>query len=308
MKKSINNYNKKYNIIIEDSEKYSDDEIKLTLKNVIKELHKKEINDSKILDVPTYYPEDVVEITYNDKIKGGKKPLTSSMFETSLKERNNDDGLAFESNYEDIFKSIMHDINNAKHLVSGKSESDRQALIDDYTKIENILRQYKENKKANELHKLIDRLSEYLNLNKYKKPTEFEKIQYSEKSRIMHQFDSNINHKYKPKFLCTPDALKESYIDAKNNKSPKIFEANLKKVEKDIYADLERINNGMDDYAENVITIPLLPEIINHYETAAQYARELGYNDYADLFFDCVDTLKDVWGLKEQTEELSENK
>ena len=109
--KKIYSYNKKYNIIIKDSKDYSDEEIKLVLKNVIKHLHEKELLDAGIKDVPYEAPEEYVTITHNEKISGGKNPLTMSMLETALKSWDDDEGATFKAYVDEMIKSLEPDRN-----------------------------------------------------------------------------------------------------------------------------------------------------------------------------------------------------
>ena len=114
----------------------------------------------------------------------------------------------------------------------------------------------------------------------------------------MHRFDSIISKSLKPVFLCSKSDLTASYNDAKQGKLPQVFEGNLKKVEKDIEADYDRINQGRDHYLEDPRIVKVLPEIVELYELATKYAEELGYKEFADRFKYMLTTIKKGWGLE----------
>ena len=139
MKKLIK-YNRNYKIIVEDSEKYSDQEIQQTIKQAIRNIR----NSKFVNDVPYNAPEDIITITHTPKISGGKNPLTHGMFETAMEEKWKDNGKAFEAYFQEILNSINDDIENAKYIVSGETEDTRKKLLEEYIKIETILRHGKE--------------------------------------------------------------------------------------------------------------------------------------------------------------------
>lgn len=292
MKKVIK-LNKNYTIIVKDSEKYSDEEIKATIKEAIKHIR----NSKHIKDIPVTAPEDEVTITYNEKIPSGKSELTNSMFKTALKERWKDGGQTADRYFQEILESINSDIENAKYLVSGETKDTRMKLLKNYIDVENILIKYNQTEKLEQLKPLVDKLSDLLKLDSWPEPTftENDRIRASAQLRRANSFDSHIYHKYSPVFLCTPSELKATYVDAKAGKMPEVFEANLKKVEKDMLADYERINAGKDTYTSNPLIRGTLYDIVKHYETALSFAEDLGYNEYAERFEEMLDTIKNAW-------------
>ena len=175
----------------------------------------------------------------------------------------------------------------------------RQLLLEDYIRIEHLLQKAGKKEKLAEMKALVDELREKLDLNSWKKP-KFKpqtRKKYSQELRMKHRYDSNIKKKVKPIYLCTPTELRNSYVDAKQGKLPQVFEGNLRKVEKDMMADYERINQGRDNYLDDIRIVQLLPEIVQHYENATKWAEELGYDDYADRFQNMLRTIKKGWGL-----------
>ena len=149
------------------------------------------------------------------------------------------------------------------------------------------------------MKKLTDELSEKLDLNYWKQP-KFKKStqrKMSQELRNKHRWDSTIAKTVKPIFLVSESDLRASYNDAKQGKLPEVFEANLKKISKDIQADYDRINNGRDHYLEDPRIVQVLPEIIDMYELATQFAEDLGYKDTADWFKYMLVTIKKGWGL-----------
>jgi hypothetical protein len=289
MKKLIN-YNKNYKIIVEDSEKYSDQEIKSIARNAIKNL-------KSIKDVPYNAPEDTITITHNEKVSGGKNALTHGMLETAMEEKWKDNGKAFEAYFQDILDSINDDIANAKYIVSGETEDTRKKLLEEYIRIETILRHGKETEKLNQLKPLVDKLSDLLHMDHWREPQfpERKRVKASNELRAIHRYDSTIKHKYAPVFLCTPTELKASYNDAKVGKLPEVFEGNLEKVRKDMEADYDRILAGKDNYTTDPLIKQTLPEIIDHYETALKYAIALDYEEYANKFETMLKTIKKAW-------------
>lgn len=292
-------YNKDYNIIIKDSEKYSEEEIEATVKEVVENLRQKEVLDSTLKDVPYNAPEDVIEITHNQKITGGKEALTHGMLETALENKWKDNGKTFEAYFNTILESLQDDIKNAKYIVSGETEDTRRKLLEEYIKIENILKHGNENEKLAQFKPLVDKLSDLLRLDRWREPKfpEKKRVKASNELRMIHRYDSKIRHKYAPVFLCTPTELEKSYKDAKAGKLPEVFEGNLMKVQKDMEADYERINQGRDNYLEDPIINQTIPAIIKHYENALKYAEDLGYTDYAKEFRFMLETIKKAWGL-----------
>lgn len=290
MKKVIKNGT--YQILISDSEKYTDEEIKKCVDEVLDKI--------KVKDVPPMYaPEEELEFTYNKKSgTGGKKPLTRGMIETAFKERHKDDGATFELYLDEIIKSLKDDINNAEYLISGETTDTRKKLLEDYVRIELYAKNAKSPKYA-EIRDLINTLSEKLDLNYWRKPKfpEQKRVNVANEFRQQHRWDSQIKHSYKPTFLCTPSELSASYVDAKNGKLPELFEINLRKVQKDINADYNRIKAGYDNYSTDPNIKHTLPEIVNFYKQAVKQARDLGYDNYADDFENKLETITEAWGL-----------
>ena len=289
MKKIINKNN--YKIIINDSKNYSEDEINKIIDDALSKI--------KVKDVPYYAPEDEIEITHTEKISGGKNALTKGMLESALKDKWKDGGKTFEAYYQTILSSLKDDIDNARYIVSGQTEDTRKKLLEEYVNIETILRNGNEKEKLMEFKPLVDQLSDKLGLDRWRRPKfpEQKRVKGSNELRMIHRYDSKITHKYAPVFLCTPNDLKTSYIDAKAGKLPEVFESNLMKVQKDIEADYDRINQGRDTYVEDPLINQTLPDIIKHYENATKYAKDLGYTDYAREFEFMLDTIKKAWGL-----------
>lgn len=265
--------------------------------NHFREFYKK---DNKMKDIPPYYaPEEDINITYTEKIKNGKSPLTSGMIETAYQNRHLDNGKTFNAYIDVILDNLKEDIKNASYLVSGELTSTRKALLEDYIKIEKIVKKAGLTDKYNEMHDLIDELSAKLDLDTWKQPKFNEKMRKKESNvlRNLHRYDSKISKKFEPVFLCTPTELKNSYIDAKNGKLPEVFEANLEKVRKDMTADYDRINQGRDTYLEDPRINSILPKIVEHYENAFKFAKDLNYNEIADEFEVMLETIKKGWGL-----------
>lgn len=265
--------------------------------NHFREFYKK---DNKMKDIPPYYaPEEDINITYTEKIKNGKSPLTSGMIETAYQNRHLDNGKTFNTYIDVILDNLKEDIKNASYLVSGELTSTRKALLEDYIKIEKIVKKAGLTDKYNEMHDLIDELSAKLDLDTWKQPKFNEKMRKKESNvlRNLHRYDSKISKKFEPVFLCTPTELKNSYIDAKNGKLPEVFEANLEKVRKDMTADYDRINQGRDTYLEDPRINSILPKIVEHYENAFKFAKDLNYNEIADEFEVMLETIKKGWGL-----------
>lgn len=265
--------------------------------NHFREFYKK---DNKMKDIPPYYaPEEDIDITYTEKIKNGKPALTSGMIEKAYQNRHLDNGKTFNTYIDVILDNLKEDIKNASYLVSGELTSTRKALLEDYIKIEKIVKKAGLTDKYNEMHDLIDELSAKLDLDTWKQPKFNEKMRKKESNvlRNLHRYDSKISKKFEPVFLCTPTELKNSYIDAKNGKLPEVFEANLEKVRKDMTADYDRINQGRDTYLEDPRINSILPKIVEHYENAFKFAKDLNYNEIADEFEVMLETIKKGWGL-----------
>ena len=258
------------------------------------------IRDAKIKDIPLNAPEENVDITYTEKLKGGKNALTYGMIENAFKERNKDDGKTFAAYVDVVIESLKDDIKNAKYIISGEMKSTRKLLLEDYVKIEHLVEKAGMKDKLAEIKPLVDELSEKLDLNYWKQPKfkPQERKSAAKELRGKHRFDSRIEKSLKPVFLCSKADLTASYNDAKQGKLPQVFEANLRKVEKDIEADYDRINQGRDRYLEDPRIVQLLPEIISLYELATKYALDLGYTDIGKRFAYMIATIKKGWGLE----------
>jgi len=257
-------------------------------------------SDVTIQDIPLNAPEENIDITYTEKLKGGKSALTSGMIEEAFKQRSKDEGKTFEAYIDVVIESLKDDIKNAKYIVSGEMKPVRSLLLEDYIKIEQLIKKAGLNEKLAEMQPLVDELSEKLNLNYWKKP-KFKKSEMksaAKELRSKHRWDSRITKTIKPVFLCSKLDLTASYNDAKQGKLPQVFEGNLKKVEKDIEADYDRINQGRDHYLEDPRIVKTLPEIIDLYETAIKYAEDLGYREIATQFAYMLNTIKKGWGLE----------
>lgn len=258
------------------------------------------LEDAKVGDIPVNSPEEQVQITYTERLKGGKSALTYGMIEEAFKQRSKDDGKTFEAYLDAAIQSLKEDIANAKYIVSGEMKPTRRLLLEDYVKIEHLAEKAGMSDKVNEMKPLIDELSEKLDLNYWKQP-KFKKREMRSASRELrtkHRFDSSISKVVKPVFLCSEADLKASYNDAKQGKLPQVFEGNLRKVEKDMEADYDRINQGRDHYLEDPRIVQVLPEIVNHYELAKKYAEDLGYDEIAERFGVMLTTIKKGWGLE----------
>ena len=342
-----------------------------------------EVEDIKVEDIPVNAPEENVSITYTEKLKGGKNALTYGMIEEAYKQRHNDEGKTFAAYIDVAMESLKDDIANAKYIVSGEMKNTRRLLLEDYIKIENLIKKAGMEEKLAEFKPLVDELSEKLSLNYFKQP-KFKKSEmksaakelrnkhrfdseeskeklyeikafhyargrwfttgsnltleeglkaYEEELQALARFNQNTSFKeevivelkeqgseniiksavvkrsgrivndsiiqksLKPVFLCSKSDLTASYNDAKQGKLPQVFEGNLKKVEKDMEADYERINQGRDHYLEDPRVVKLLPEIIDLYELATKYAEDLGYKDIATRFAYMLTTIKKGWAL-----------
>lgn len=266
----------------------------------VKPFEKKEVGDVFVEDIPFNAPEEKVDITYTEKLKGGKNALTYGMIEEAFKQRNKDDGKTFAAYVDVAIESLKDDIENAKYLVSGEMKSTRKLLLEDYVKIEHLVEKAGMTEKLNEMKPLVDGLSEKLDLNYWKQPKfkPQERKQVSRELRNKHRFDSKIQKSLKPVFLCSKSDLTASYNDAKQGKLPEVFEGNLIKVQKDIEADYDRINQGRDNYLEDPRIVKVLPEIIDLYETAIKYAEDLDYKEIATQFAYMLTTIKKGWGLE----------
>lgn len=269
-------------------------------KEYIVKTFEKEVGDTFVKDIPVNSPEEEVNITYTEKLKGGKSALTYGMIESAFKDRNKDDGKTFEAYVDVAIESLKDDIQNAKYLVSGEMKSTRKLLLEDYVKIEHLVEKAGLSDKLAEMRPLVDELSDKLSLNYFKQP-KFKKSEMKQASRELrnkHRFDSKITKSMKPVFLCSKSDLTASYNDAKQGKLPKVFEGNLAKVEKDIEADYDRINQGRDNYLEDPRIVKTLPEIVDLYQTAIKYAEDLGYKEIATRFAFMLNTIKKGWGLE----------
>lgn len=261
---------------------------------------KEDVEDIKVEDVPVNAPEENISITYTEKLKGGKNALTYGMIEEAFKQRAKDDGKTFAAYLDVAIESLKDDIANAKYIVSGEMKSTRNLLLEDYVKIEHLAQKAGLTDKVAEMKPLIDELSEKLSLNYFKQP-KFKKSEMKSAARELrnkHRWDSKIEKSLKPVFLCSKSDLTASYNDAKQGKLPQVFEGNLKKVEKDMEADYDRINQGRDHYLEDPRVVKLLPEIIDLYELATKYAEDLGYKDIATRFAYMLTTIKKGWSLE----------
>ena len=89
---------------------------------------KEEVGDVFVEDIPLNAPEESVNITYNEGLKGGKPALTYGMIETAFKERAKDEGKTFAAYVDEAIKSLRQDIENAKYIVSGEMKSVRNLL------------------------------------------------------------------------------------------------------------------------------------------------------------------------------------
>lgn len=264
-------------------------------KEQIDDIYVEDLND----DLPYNAPEENVSITYTEKLKGGKNALTYGMIEEAFKQRNKDNGKTFAAYVDVAMESLKDDIANAKYIVSGEMKSTRKLLLEDYIKIEHLIEKAGLEDKLAEFKPLVDQLSEKLDLNYWKQPKfkPQERKSAAKELRNKHRFDSRIEKSLKPVFLCSKSDLTASYNDAKQGKLPQVFEANLDKVEKDIEADYDRINQGRDHYLEDPRIVKILPEIVDLYEMATRYALDLGYRETAKRFAYMIYTIKKGWGL-----------
>lgn len=261
---------------------------------------KEYVKDIKVEDVPYNAPEENVSITYTEKLKGGKNALTYGMIEQAFKDRDKDGGKTFTAYVDVALENLKEDIKDAKYLVSGEVKSIRNLLLEDYVKIEHLIQKAGMTDKLAEFKPLVDELSEKLNLNYFKQP-KFKKEQMKQASRELrnkHRWDSTIVKSVEPVFLCSKTDLTASYNDAKNGKLPQVFEGNLAKVEKDMEADFDRIMQGRDNYMEDPRIIKVLPKIVDLYQTATNYADDLGYDDIANRFANMLTTIKKGWALE----------
>lgn len=280
---------------------YSQKELDEISEKVILALEQsRKILDKKVEDVPVNSPEEEIKITYNEPVKGGKAALTSGMVEEAFKQRGKDDGKTFEAYVDVVIDSLKEDIANAKYIVSGEMTGVRKFLLEDYVKIEKLVQKAGLTDKLNEMRPLIDELSEKLDLNYWKKPKfkPQERKSLARELRNKHRFDSRIEKTVKPVFLCSESDLLKSYNDAKAGKLPQVFEGNLIKVEKDMTADYDRINQGLDHYLDDPRIRPHLPAIVKYYEKAKGLAEDLGYNEFAERFGIMLETIKKGWGLE----------
>ncbi len=260
---------------------------------------KEEVTDAKVGDIPVNSPEEEVNITYTEKLKGGKNALTFGMIENAFKDRGKDGGKTFEAYINVVIESLKDDIKNAEFIVSGEMKPTRKLLLEDYVKIEHLVEKAGLEDKLTIMSPLVDELSEKLNLNYWKQP-KFKKSTQKQASRELrnkHRWDSKITKTMKPVFLCTKSDLTASYNDAKQGKLPEVFEGNLEKVRKDMAADYDRIMQGRDTYVEDPRINKTLPEIVDLYKTALKYADDLEYSDYAREFALMLETIKKHWGL-----------
>ena len=294
MKKIINYKN--YRIIVNDSEKYTDKEINCYIKNALK--HIKDV-------APMYAPEEDIQITYEPKSgTGGKSALSKGMVTTAFKERHSDNGATFELYLKKIIENLDKDIADAEYIVSGENENTRNVLLEEYVIIERYAQKYAEERKTetainyyNTIKSKVNELSSKLGLNYWRQPKfpQTKQVNAATILRAKHKNDSQIKHVYKPVFLCSPGELKATAIDAKNGKFPELFEINLKKVQKDINADYNRIKAKRDNYPTDINIKHTLPEIVEFYELAIKLAKDLGYNNYADDFETKLKVIKEAW-------------
>lgn len=269
------------------------------INDVEKEVSTTETEDVMVKDIPTNAPEEKTDITFTEKLRGGKNALTYGMIEQALKDINKDDGKTFGAYIDVVIESLKDDIANAKYIVSGEMKSTRKQLLENYIKIERLVQKAGLKDKLEIMKPLIDELSEKLDLN-YWKPPKFKKSEMKSAARELrnaHRFDSIITKSLKPVFLCSKADLTASYNDAKQGKLPKVFEGNLEKVSRDMEADYDRINQGRDHYLEDPRIVQIIPEIIDLYETALKYAEDLGYEEYAKPFRFMLETIKKGWGI-----------
>lgn len=254
---------------------------------------------AKLGDIPVNSPEEKIIIQHTEGLKGGKSPLTSGMVAEAYKNRYQDEGKTFEAYVDAVIESLKEDIANAKYIVSGEMKPVRSLLLEDYIIVEQLVKKAGLSEKLAIMQPLVDELSEKLNLNYWKKPkfTKATQKSASRELRNKHRWDSKIVKKMEPVLLCTETDLKASYNDAKQGKLPQVFEANLTKVEKDMEADYDRINQGRDHYLDDPRIVSVLPKIISVYDAAERYARDLGYTEQADRFAYMLNTIKKGWGL-----------
>ena len=259
------------------------------------------LNDKEeVKDGPVNAPEESIDITFNEKLKGGKNALTYGMIEQAYKDREKDGGKIFRAYIDVALESLKQDLKDAKYIVSGEMESVRKELLDNYVRIEHLIQKAGMEDKLAEFKPLVDELSDKLGLNYFKQP-KFKKQQMKQASRELrnkHRWDSTIVKSVEPVFLCSKADLTASYNDAKQGKLPEVFEGNLAKVEKDMEADYDRINQGRDHYLEDPRIVKVLPKIVSLYELATTYADELGYDEIAKRFAYMLTTIKKGWGLE----------
>ena len=273
---------------------------KALMKDYRVEEFERKVEDTTVKDVPVNAPEEKVNIAFNEKLKGGKNALTYGMIEEAFKNRGDDEGKTFKAYIDVVLDSLREDIKNAEYIVSGEMKPVRKLLLEDYIKIESLLKKAGMTEELAEMQALNEELSDKLKLNYFKKP-KFKKSEMrsaAKELRNAHRYDSTITKKIEPVFLCSKSDLTASYNDAKQGKLPEVFEGNLKKVEKDIMADYNRINQGLDHYLEDPRIVKVLPEIIQYYELARGYAKELGYEEIADRFGNMLVTIRKGWGLE----------
>lgn len=150
------------------------------------------VDDTYIEDVPINAPEENIDITYTEKLKGGKNALTYGMIEQAFKDRAKDEGKTFEAYIDVALESLKDDIENAKYIVSGEMKNTRKLLLEDYIKIEHLIQKAGLKEKLDEFKPLVDQLSEKLNLNYWKQP-KFKKSEIksaAKELRNQHRWDS----------------------------------------------------------------------------------------------------------------------
>lgn len=301
MQKTIIYKGKKYKVTAADS--VTDAEIVEALDATRAHEENVQTEDIVVKDIPVNAPEETVNIRFTGRgPKGGREPVSFNMVESAYKDRAKDNGKTLRALIEAVIESLNEDIANSADIVSGEMKPTRKLLLEDYIKVERIAEKAGLADLVEKMKPLVDKLSETLNLNYWAKPkfTKASRRQASRELRNKHRYDSTdsvITKEVKPVFLCTKNELTKSYNDAKSGRLTKVFEANLDKVLRDITADYDRINNGRDTYVEDPRIAKTLPEIIDLYQTARDYADDLEYSDYAKEIDFMLDTIKRAWGL-----------
>lgn len=221
-----------------------------------------------------------------------------------LREAAKKDKTRFSVLFDDIMNSIKSDISNAKALKSAWQQSELDELVRQYTEAADLAESVGLTRQANKLNEKITVLEDALKSFTWEEPkfTEENKVRTSEKYRALKRGlkenveDADILSKWKVILKVTPTALKQSYIDAKNKVREKIFKINLDKVIDDAFADYSRILND-NDYYSTRYPKSVLEEIVEHYENASKYAKELGYEGEAIELDKYIQTIKENWYL-----------